>query len=136
MTYNQNRQRLDLQFFEFGKGYVRAGGNGGAFAKTDNDAPEQRPAPTEYEQLAIWTAGARQPEHYGTDAARRTGYAHVRGLAEGVLRAIGLPAEGEGPIGESSAKPAFAYAHALHIGGKPVAIVGRIARVRAAITAS
>ena len=26
ITYNQNRQRLDLQFFEFGKGYVRGGG--------------------------------------------------------------------------------------------------------------
>ena len=149
VTYNQNRQRLDLRFFEFGKGYLRAGApveEGAAVAKTGNGArddspPTDRanggangltagapPAPTEYEQLAIWATGARAPEHYATDGSRRAGYAYVRGLAEGVLAAIGLPADGETPVDVAAADGSpFAYAQALRIGERTVATVGRIA---------
>ena len=155
ITYNQNRQRLDLRFFEFGKGYLRTGE---AFAKTaqsaagqsatdqgatDQGATDQgsagqgaagspsaagQNAPTEYEQLSIWATGARAPEHYATDGGRRAGYAYVRGLAEGVLQAIGLPADGEAPVDVAAAPGSpFAYAQALRIGERTVATVGRVA---------
>ncbi len=112
VTYNQNRQRLDLQFFEFGKGYLRSGAGA---------------APSEYEQLAIWSTGAREPGHWSTEV-RATSYAQVRGLAEGAVRAIGVAVDGE-----RAAEPggthvgAFAYAQELMIGERAVALVGRVA---------
>ncbi len=112
ITYNQNRQRLDLQFFEFGKGYLRTGA---------------QKAPSEYEQLAIWSTGAREPEHWSTKG-RKTGYAQVRGLAVGVLQAIGLHLEGERAADEEATHtPSFAYAQDLVIGEKTVATIGRVA---------
>ena len=108
ITYNQNRQRLDLQFFEFGKGYLRGGEDG---------------APSEYEQLAIWTTGVRHPAHWSREGDPKTDYAHVRGLAQAVVGAIGLAVDGERDAGNAAG---FAYAQELLIGEKVVATVGRI----------
>ncbi len=111
VTYNQNRQRLDLQFFEFGKGYLRAG---------------DESAPTEYEQLAIWSTGAREPEHWSAQS-RKTGFAHVRGFAEGAIQATGLTLDGERAAAANSIHTsAFAYAQELLIGERAVAMVGRV----------
>ena len=124
IAYNQNRQQPDLAFFEFGKGYLRGAADG---------------EPTEYEQLAVWTTGARRPGHWaagaGAAASAKTSYAHVRGLAEGLLAAVGVRADGE-----RAAEPrpelggVFAYAQELTLdaagdGAAAVAAatVGRVA---------
>ena len=127
ITYNQNRQRLDLQFFEFGRGYRRPGGPGAA--------------PTEYEQLAVWTTGSRRPGHWtGGTKAEATGFAHVRGLAEGLVVALGLSIDGEAGVDVGAGRDQetapdtglpstnhFAYAQALRVGDTTVAQVGRVA---------
>jgi len=107
IAYNQNRQQLDLRFFEFGKGYLR------------NDAGD----PLEYEQLAIWVTGVRHGEHWASSASAKTSFSHVRGLAEGVLASVGLKASGEASAGDINA---FAYAQDLLIGEHVAATVGRV----------
>ena len=132
IAYNQNRQRPDLQFFEFGRGYRRAGAEAG---------------PTEYEQVAVWTTGRRRGEHWAAGQAgaadAKTGFSHARGLAEGVLAAVGLRADDEralatgnaaeaadaktGELSAASARGCFAYAQELTREGRVVATVGRVA---------
>ncbi|MFK8056158.1 MAG: phenylalanine--tRNA ligase subunit beta [Saprospiraceae bacterium] len=107
IAYNQNRQQLDLRFFESGKGYLR------------NEAGD----PTEYEQLAIWVTGARHGEHWSGSASAKTSFSHVRGLAEGVLGSVGLNATSEA---SSEAHNAFAYAQDLLIGDDVAATFGRV----------
>jgi len=108
IAYNQNRQQLDLRFFEFGKGYLRT----------------EAGDPSEYEQLAIWVTGVRHGEHWsGGSAVAKTSFSHARGLAEGVLASVGLNATSEATAEEHNA---FAYAQDLLIGDDVAATVGRV----------
>jgi phenylalanyl-tRNA synthetase beta chain len=109
IAYNQNRQQLDLRFFEFGKGYMQ-------------DSSGQ---PTEYEQLAIWTTGRRSGEHWSAAGSdNKTSYSHIRGLAEGVLGSLGLRERQELAAQQVAG---FAYAQDLLIGGKVAVTIGRVA---------
>ncbi len=107
IAHNQNRQQLDLACFEFGKGYRRG----------------QDQQPIEYEQLAVWTTGARHREHWSAGEAS-TSYSHVRGLAQGVLTSVGVSSDGES---EGDSEGSFAYAQNLLVDGQVAATVGRIA---------
>ena len=123
IAYNQARQQPDVRFFEFGKGYLRAGASAGG---------ESDGAPEEYEQLAIWATGARRDGHWADDGSARAGYAYARGLAEGALASVGVARDAErafAPAGEAFAgapASAFAYAQELLVGGRAAATVGRV----------
>ena len=124
IAYNEARQQSDLQFFEFGRGYVLAGEDGGG------DGGRQA---IEREQLAIWATGARGPGHWTDPDPAGVDFAYARGLAEGALASVGVSVDGEraAPSGGdelAGVEPgAFAYAQELLVGGALAATVGRVA---------
>ena len=110
ITYNQNRQRQELQFFEFGKAYLRESVGG---------------QPLEYEQLAVWVTGRRQGESWAyAEGGGMAGFAFIRGLAEGVVQSLGLRIDSEHATRHGDGL--FEYGQDLCIAGHSMVSVGKV----------
>lgn len=104
VSYNNNRQRNDLQFFEWGKTYQ----------KTENGYKETS-------QLALFTTGESQPENWMANNTK-TSIFKVREAVEFILSKAGL---GNLPVDEYT-NPIYDYALSYNQGKKAVVTVGKV----------
>lgn len=109
ITYNQNRQQMNLKFFENGKGYLK----------------DRFGNPTEKEQFIVWSTGVRNEDFWASKEPLPASYSQIKGLVFGALKTLGLIVDTEKQGSEDSA---FTYNQEFFVDGELVATIGQIAQ--------
>lgn len=106
LLYNQNRQRSDLKYFEFGRSYQKQG--------TDY---------TEHNHLALFLTGKRQGESWLNKEKSDVSYYTLKGVVQNILTRLGF---GRYQVSELKDNEQFAFGMKYHRGKQVLVNFGKV----------